>query len=107
MFKFASVPSLQFLFSLFTAGNKKERQGSEVLTLLLQALQSIVSSEALPAPQALVNHLTLQMAALEKQFHWALAENINHKYSLECSLRFLNPELPAPNNYEPLWHTKT
>ncbi|XP_060785950.1 telomere-associated protein RIF1 isoform X2 [Neoarius graeffei] len=34
-------------------GNKKERQGSEVLTLLLQALQSIVSSEALPAPRAL------------------------------------------------------
>ncbi|XP_072542009.1 telomere-associated protein RIF1 isoform X2 [Salminus brasiliensis] len=36
-----------------TAGNKKERQGSEVLTLLLQALQSILSSEALPAPRAL------------------------------------------------------
>ncbi|KAF7709532.1 hypothetical protein HF521_016382 [Silurus meridionalis] len=35
------------------ADNKKERQGSEVLTLLLQALQSIVSSEALPAPRAL------------------------------------------------------
>uniref|UniRef100_W5KUD7 Replication timing regulatory factor 1 n=1 Tax=Astyanax mexicanus TaxID=7994 RepID=W5KUD7_ASTMX len=36
-----------------TAGNKKERQGSEVLTHLLQALQSILSSEALPAPRAL------------------------------------------------------
>ncbi|KAL7881793.1 hypothetical protein AOLI_G00086410 [Acnodon oligacanthus] len=36
-----------------TAGNKKDRQGSEVLTLLLQALQSILSSEALPAPRAL------------------------------------------------------
>ncbi|KAI4876856.1 hypothetical protein NFI96_011089 [Prochilodus magdalenae] len=36
-----------------TAGSKKERQGSEVLTLLLQSLQSILSSEALPAPQAL------------------------------------------------------
>ncbi|TSM68908.1 Telomere-associated protein RIF1 [Bagarius yarrelli] len=36
------------------AGNKKERQGSEVLTLLLQALQSIVSSEALPVPRALL-----------------------------------------------------
>ncbi|XP_024262807.1 telomere-associated protein RIF1 isoform X1 [Oncorhynchus tshawytscha] len=35
------------------AGNKKERQGSEVLTLLLQALQSIISSEALPANRAL------------------------------------------------------
>ncbi|XP_036421805.1 telomere-associated protein RIF1 [Colossoma macropomum] len=36
-----------------TAGNKKERQGSEVLTLLLQALQSILTSEALPAPRGL------------------------------------------------------
>uniref|UniRef100_A0A8C7D049 Replication timing regulatory factor 1 n=1 Tax=Oncorhynchus kisutch TaxID=8019 RepID=A0A8C7D049_ONCKI len=36
-----------------TAGNKKDRQGSEVLTLLLQALQSIISSEALPANRAL------------------------------------------------------
>ncbi|XP_077073107.1 telomere-associated protein RIF1 [Siphateles boraxobius] len=36
------------------AGNKKERQGSEVLTLLLQALQSILSSDALPAERALL-----------------------------------------------------
>ncbi|XP_069052604.1 telomere-associated protein RIF1 isoform X2 [Lepisosteus oculatus] len=36
-----------------TAGSKKERQGSEALTLLLQALQSIVSSEALPAHRTL------------------------------------------------------
>ncbi|XP_066543736.1 telomere-associated protein RIF1 isoform X2 [Amia ocellicauda] len=36
-----------------TAGNKKERQGSEVLTLLMQALQSIINSEALPAQRAL------------------------------------------------------
>ncbi|CAB1347035.1 unnamed protein product, partial [Coregonus sp. 'balchen'] len=35
------------------AGHKKERQGSEVLTLLLQALQSVISSEALPAHRAL------------------------------------------------------
>ncbi|XP_076858817.1 telomere-associated protein RIF1 isoform X2 [Brachyhypopomus gauderio] len=35
-------------------GNKKERQGSEVLTLLLQALQDILCSEALPAPRALL-----------------------------------------------------
>uniref|UniRef100_A0A8B9KYZ9 Telomere-associated protein Rif1 N-terminal domain-containing protein n=1 Tax=Astyanax mexicanus TaxID=7994 RepID=A0A8B9KYZ9_ASTMX len=40
-------------FPTLTAGNKKERQGSEVLTHLLQALQSILSSEALPAPRAL------------------------------------------------------
>ncbi|XDV30581.1 hypothetical protein PO909_033469 [Leuciscus waleckii] len=36
------------------AGNKKERQGSEVLTLLLQALQSILSSDALPSERALL-----------------------------------------------------
>uniref|UniRef100_A0A671K3Q2 Telomere-associated protein RIF1-like n=1 Tax=Sinocyclocheilus anshuiensis TaxID=1608454 RepID=A0A671K3Q2_9TELE len=35
-------------------GNKKERQGSEVLTLLLQALQSILSSDDLPAECALL-----------------------------------------------------
>ncbi|RXN29100.1 telomere-associated RIF1 [Labeo rohita] len=35
-------------------GNKKERQGSEVLTLLLQALQSILSSDGLPAERALI-----------------------------------------------------
>ncbi|XP_042619526.1 telomere-associated protein RIF1-like [Cyprinus carpio] len=36
------------------ACNKKERQGSEVLTLLLQALQSILSSDVLPAERALL-----------------------------------------------------
>ncbi|XP_048862268.1 telomere-associated protein RIF1 [Brienomyrus brachyistius] len=36
-----------------TAGNKKERQGSEVLTLLLQTLQSVVSSESLPTNHTL------------------------------------------------------
>nr|XP_046224237.1 telomere-associated protein RIF1-like isoform X2 [Oncorhynchus gorbuscha] len=35
------------------AGHKKERPGSELLPLLLQALQSIISSEALPAHRAL------------------------------------------------------
>ncbi|KAJ8012367.1 hypothetical protein DPEC_G00041970 [Dallia pectoralis] len=35
------------------AGHNKERQGSEVLTLLLQNLQSIISSEVLPAHRAL------------------------------------------------------
>ncbi|KAL0963984.1 hypothetical protein UPYG_G00316070 [Umbra pygmaea] len=35
------------------AGHKKERQGSEVLTWLLQALQNIVSSEVLPPHKAL------------------------------------------------------
>ncbi|CAL8267570.1 unnamed protein product, partial [Lota lota] len=37
-----------------SGNNKKERQGSEVLTLMLQALQAIVSSEALPASRVLV-----------------------------------------------------
>uniref|UniRef100_A0A8C2XBS0 Replication timing regulatory factor 1 n=1 Tax=Cyclopterus lumpus TaxID=8103 RepID=A0A8C2XBS0_CYCLU len=35
-------------------GSKKDRQGGEVLTLTLQALQSIVSSEALPADKVLI-----------------------------------------------------
>uniref|UniRef100_A0A3B4UTQ9 Replication timing regulatory factor 1 n=1 Tax=Seriola dumerili TaxID=41447 RepID=A0A3B4UTQ9_SERDU len=35
-------------------GSKKDRQGCEVLTLMLQALQSIVASEALPADRVLV-----------------------------------------------------
>ncbi|CAN9498574.1 unnamed protein product [Ophioblennius macclurei] len=34
-------------------GSKKERQGSEVLTLTLQALQSVVASERLPADRAM------------------------------------------------------
>uniref|UniRef100_A0A667ZUJ5 Replication timing regulatory factor 1 n=1 Tax=Myripristis murdjan TaxID=586833 RepID=A0A667ZUJ5_9TELE len=37
-----------FVNSTIESGNKKDRQGCEVLTLTLQALQSIVSSEALP-----------------------------------------------------------
>ncbi|XP_029567325.1 telomere-associated protein RIF1 isoform X2 [Salmo trutta] len=44
---------VSFVSTMIDAGNKKERQGSEVLTLLLQALQSIISSEALPAHRAL------------------------------------------------------
>uniref|UniRef100_A0A3B3VQE0 Replication timing regulatory factor 1 n=1 Tax=Poecilia latipinna TaxID=48699 RepID=A0A3B3VQE0_9TELE len=43
------------IFSPSTAsGGKKERQGSECLTLMLQALESVVSSEALPADRVLV-----------------------------------------------------
>ncbi|XP_040003841.1 telomere-associated protein RIF1 isoform X3 [Xiphias gladius] len=37
-----------------SVGSKKDRQGCEVLTLTLQALQSIVTSEALPADRVLV-----------------------------------------------------
>lgn len=43
-----------FVSTAIEAGNKKERQGSEVLTLLLQALQSILTSDVLPAERALV-----------------------------------------------------
>uniref|UniRef100_A0A671JZW8 Telomere-associated protein RIF1-like n=1 Tax=Sinocyclocheilus anshuiensis TaxID=1608454 RepID=A0A671JZW8_9TELE len=42
------------LILFLSTGNKKERQGSEVLTLLLQALQSILSSDDLPAECALL-----------------------------------------------------
>ncbi|XP_023149787.1 telomere-associated protein RIF1 isoform X1 [Amphiprion ocellaris] len=37
-----------------SGGSKKDRQGCEVLTLMLQALQNIVASEALPADRVLV-----------------------------------------------------
>ncbi|XP_029980674.1 telomere-associated protein RIF1 isoform X2 [Sphaeramia orbicularis] len=40
--------------SIESGGSKKDRQGCEVLTLMLQALQSIVMSEALPADRVLV-----------------------------------------------------
>lgn len=37
-----------------SVGSKKDRHGCEVLTLMLQALQSIVASEALPADKILI-----------------------------------------------------
>ncbi|KAM6175499.1 telomere-associated protein RIF1 isoform 2-T2 [Erethizon dorsatum] len=40
--------------SLTASGNKKERPGSEVLTLLLKSLESIVKSEVLPVSKTLV-----------------------------------------------------
>ncbi|XP_052004650.1 telomere-associated protein RIF1-like isoform X2 [Xyrauchen texanus] len=43
-----------FVSATIEAGNKKERQGSEVLTFLLQALQSILSSVVLPPERALL-----------------------------------------------------
>lgn len=39
--------------SIEAVGSKKDRQGCEVLTLMLQALQSIVMSEALPSKRVL------------------------------------------------------
>lgn len=42
------------LFCSLSVGSKKDRQGCDVLTLMLQALQSIVASEALPAARVLV-----------------------------------------------------
>lgn len=45
--------SLMYVMAL-SVGSKKDRQGCEVLTLMLQALQSIVTSEALPAARVLV-----------------------------------------------------
>lgn len=42
---------------LSAVGSKKDRHGCEVLTLMLQALQSIVASEALPADKILVSCL--------------------------------------------------
>ncbi|XP_070770846.1 telomere-associated protein RIF1 [Enoplosus armatus] len=37
-----------------SVGSKKDRQGCEVLTLMLQALQTIVTSEAVPADKVLI-----------------------------------------------------
>ncbi|XP_056611122.1 telomere-associated protein RIF1 isoform X2 [Triplophysa dalaica] len=45
---------IHFVSTTIESGNKKERQGSEVLTLLLQALQAILSSDVLPADRALL-----------------------------------------------------
>lgn len=36
-------------------GNRKERSGSEVLTLLLKSLENLVKSEVFPVPKTLVN----------------------------------------------------
>ncbi|XP_051564619.1 telomere-associated protein RIF1-like isoform X2 [Myxocyprinus asiaticus] len=43
-----------FVSATIEAGNKKERQGSEVLTFLLKALQSILSSDVQPPERALL-----------------------------------------------------
>ncbi|XP_074072108.1 telomere-associated protein RIF1 isoform X2 [Macrotis lagotis] len=43
-----------FVKSVIESGNKKERQGSEVLTLLLQSLKSIVTADAFPVSKTLV-----------------------------------------------------
>uniref|UniRef100_A0A674N161 Replication timing regulatory factor 1 n=1 Tax=Takifugu rubripes TaxID=31033 RepID=A0A674N161_TAKRU len=45
---------VHFVNSTIESGNKKDRHGSEVLTLMLQALQSIVTSNALPADRVLI-----------------------------------------------------
>ncbi|XP_028446635.1 telomere-associated protein RIF1 isoform X2 [Perca flavescens] len=45
---------VRFVNLTIESGSKKDRQGSEVLTLMLQALQSIVTSEALPADKVLI-----------------------------------------------------
>ncbi|XP_072468054.1 telomere-associated protein RIF1 isoform X2 [Notamacropus eugenii] len=43
-----------FVKSVIESGNKKERQGSEVLTLLLQSLKGIVTADAFPVSKTLV-----------------------------------------------------
>ncbi|XP_017276656.1 telomere-associated protein RIF1 isoform X2 [Kryptolebias marmoratus] len=45
---------VRFVNLSIESGSKKDRQGCEVLTLMLQALQSIVVSEGLPADRVLV-----------------------------------------------------
>ncbi|XP_074159563.1 telomere-associated protein RIF1 isoform X3 [Sminthopsis crassicaudata] len=43
-----------FVKSVIESGNKKERQGSEILTLLLQSLKNIVTADAFPVSKTLV-----------------------------------------------------
>ncbi|XP_058510819.1 telomere-associated protein RIF1 [Solea solea] len=45
---------VRFVNLTIESGVKKDRQGCEVLTLMLQALQTIVTSEALPADRVLI-----------------------------------------------------
>ncbi|XP_045874667.1 telomere-associated protein RIF1 isoform X2 [Meles meles] len=45
---------ISLMKSVIESGNKKERPGSEVLTLLLKSLESIVKSEVFPASKTLV-----------------------------------------------------
>ncbi|XP_032211428.1 telomere-associated protein RIF1 isoform X4 [Mustela erminea] len=45
---------ISLMKSVIESGNKKERPGSEVLTLLLKSLESIVKSEIFPASKTLV-----------------------------------------------------
>ncbi|XP_075465520.1 telomere-associated protein RIF1 isoform X3 [Ascaphus truei] len=44
---------IAFVKAAIDTGNKKERQGSEVLTLLLQTLKNIISSDALPVQKSM------------------------------------------------------
>ncbi|XP_041806883.1 telomere-associated protein RIF1 isoform X2 [Chelmon rostratus] len=45
---------VRFVNLTIESGSKKDRQGCEVVTLMLQALQSIVTSEAVPADKVLI-----------------------------------------------------
>nr|XP_046260003.1 telomere-associated protein RIF1 isoform X2 [Scatophagus argus] len=45
---------VRFVNSTIESGSKKDRHGCEVLTVMLQALQSIVTSEAVPADKVLM-----------------------------------------------------
>lgn len=51
------VTFLLWLEIFFIPGNKKEKQGSEILTMLLQALKNTVRSNSLPVQKILVSFL--------------------------------------------------
>ncbi|EPY85179.1 telomere-associated protein RIF1 isoform 1 [Camelus ferus] len=66
-------------------GNKKERPGSEVLTLLLKSLESVVKSEVFPVSKTLTNEVN-QGDALEHNFsaiYGALTLPVNHIFSAQ------------------------
>lgn len=48
------------VFGCVTGSSKKDRQGCEALTMLLQSLREVLLSEALPAKQTLVSSTTQQ-----------------------------------------------
>lgn len=74
-----------------SGGSKKDRNGCEVLTLMLQALQSIVTSEALPADRVLVNpklHVIYAYLLFPRQTYDSKSLNTGGKKKVSCALKW-------------------
>ncbi|PWA19442.1 hypothetical protein CCH79_00017181 [Gambusia affinis] len=85
-----------------SAGSKKERQGSECLTLMLQALQSVVSSEALPADRVLVRPMQHEVGS--RPGHNTGPSNRGPRLSLqvllEATVKGLPPRVLGSASYQ-------